>query len=168
MAAATITILTRWSAFANRSCLSTSTCRAARRRRKPWSTALCCCSGRSAEPGRSNAEMADLAALGQKLSDALPGAITAHRVAVGELTLEVAAAEIARVTSYLRDEPSCEFKILVDICGVDWLQRPKRFDVVYHLLSLTKNMRVRIKVDVGEDEAVPSIVDVFPAANWFE
>jgi NADH-quinone oxidoreductase subunit C len=112
--------------------------------------------------------MADLATLGQKLSDALPGAVTAHRVAVDQLTLEVAPAEIVRVTTYLRDDPSCEFKILVDICGVDWPQRSKRFDVVYHLLSLTKNMRLRIKIGVGEDEAIPSIVDVYPAANWFE
>jgi NADH-quinone oxidoreductase subunit C len=112
--------------------------------------------------------MADLATLGQKLSDALPGAIHAHHVAFGELTLEVEPAEIVRAASYLRDDPSCEFKILVDICGVDWPQRSKRFDVVYHLLSLTKNMRVRIKVEVAENESVPSIVDVYPAANWFE
>jgi NADH-quinone oxidoreductase subunit C len=112
--------------------------------------------------------MADLAALGQKLSDALPGAVRAHHVAFGELTLEAERGEIVRVTSYLRDDPSCEFKILVDICGVDWPQRARRFDVVYHLLSLTKNMRVRIKVEVAEGESVPSIVDIYPAANWFE
>jgi NADH-quinone oxidoreductase subunit C len=112
--------------------------------------------------------MADLAALGQKLSDALPGAIRAQHVAFGELTLEAEPAEIVRVVRYLRDDPSCEFKILVDICGVDWPQRSKRFDVVYHLLSLTKNMRIRIKVEVAEGEAILSIVDVYPAANWFE
>jgi NADH-quinone oxidoreductase subunit C len=112
--------------------------------------------------------MADLAELGQKLSDALPGAIRAHHVAFSELTLEVEPAEIVRVTRHLRDDPSCEFKILVDICGVDWPQRSKRFDVVYHLLSLTKNMRVRLKVEAAENESVPSIVDVYPAANWFE
>jgi len=112
--------------------------------------------------------MVDLAALGQKLSDALPGGIRAQHVAFGELTLEAELAEIVRVVRYLRDDPSCEFKILVDICGVDWPQRSKRFDVVYHLLSLTKNMRIRIKVEVAEGEAIPSIVDVYPAANWFE
>jgi NADH-quinone oxidoreductase subunit C len=112
--------------------------------------------------------MADLAALGQKLSDALTGAIRAHRVVLGELTLEAEPAELVRVMHHLRDDPSCEFKILVDICGVDWPQRSKRFDVIYHLLSLTKNMRLRIKVQVGEDEPVPSIVAVYPAANWFE
>jgi NADH-quinone oxidoreductase subunit C len=112
--------------------------------------------------------MADLAQLGQKLSDALPGAVRAQAVALGELAIEVAPAEIVRVMTCLRDDPGCEFKILVDICGVDWPKREKRFDVVYHLLSLTKNMRIRVRVQVGEDEAVPSIVTVYPAANWFE
>ena len=112
--------------------------------------------------------MADLSALGQSVSDALAGAIRAHRVAVGELTLEADTAQIVRVLTFLRDDPSCEFKILVDLCGVDWPQRDKRFDVVYHLLSLTRNMRVRVKVQAGEDDAVPSAVGVYPAANWFE
>jgi len=112
--------------------------------------------------------MSDLAALGQKLSDALRGAVRAQHVAFGELTLEAEPAEIVRVANYLRDDPSCEFKILVDICGVDWPQRSKRFDIVYHLLSLTKNMRVRIKIEAADGESIPSIVDVYPVANWFE
>jgi NADH-quinone oxidoreductase subunit C len=112
--------------------------------------------------------MIDLTELGQKLSDALPGAIRAHRVAFGELTLDAELGEIVRVLTLLRDDPSCEFKILVDICGVDWPQREKRFDVVYHLLSLTKNLRVRVRVQANEQEAVPSVVSVYPAANWFE
>jgi NADH-quinone oxidoreductase subunit C len=112
--------------------------------------------------------MVDLAALGQKLNEALPDAIRAHHVAFGELSVETEPASLVRLVTFLRDDPSCEFKILVDICGVDWPERSKRFDVVYHLLSLTKNMRVRIKVAVAEDEPVPSIVDVYPAANWFE
>jgi len=112
--------------------------------------------------------MTDLSAFGQKLSAALPGAVRAHRLTVGELTLEVELGEIVRVMKHLRDDPACEFKILVDICGVDWPQREKRFDVVYHLLSLTKNLRVRVRVQTGEEEAVPSVVSVYPAANWFE
>src|SRR5262249_5916567 len=111
--------------------------------------------------------MADLAQLGQKLSDALSGAVLSHAVAVGDLTIDVAPAEIVRVMTYLRDDPGCEFKILVDICGVDWPKRAKRFDVVYHLLSLTKNMRIRIRVQAGEEDVVPSVVSVYPAANWF-
>src|SRR5471032_1062934 len=157
-----------WCAAAIASCRSTSMCRAARRRRKRWSTASCCCSAKFAARERSSAEMIDLAEFGQKLSEALPGAIRAHQVAVGELTLDAELGEIVRVMTLLRDDPSCEFKILVDICGVDWPQREKRFDVVYHLLSLTKNMRVRVRVQTDEENAVPSVVSVYPAANWFE
>jgi len=112
--------------------------------------------------------MTELSALGQTVSEALAGAVVKHHVTFGELTLEVEAGEIARALTYLRDDPACEFKILVDICGVDWPQRPKRFDAVYHLLSLTKNMRIRVKAQLGEDESIPSVVGVYPAANWFE
>jgi len=112
--------------------------------------------------------MTDLSEFGQKISEALPGAVRAHRVAFQELTLDVELGEIVRVLSFLRDDQSCQFKILVDICGVDRPQREKRFDVVYHLLSLTKNIRIRVRVQTNEDDAVPSAVDVYPAANWFE
>ncbi len=112
--------------------------------------------------------MADLATLATKLTEALPGAIRTHALANGELTIDVEIGEIVRVMSYLRDDPACEFKILVDICGVDWPTKVKRFDVVYHLLSLTKNKRLRVRVIAGEDETVPSIVAIYPAANWFE
>lgn len=112
--------------------------------------------------------MTDLTALGMKLNDALPGALTGHVVANGELTIEVEIGEIVRTMAYLRDDPNCQFKILVDICGVDWPRRARRFDVVYHLLSLSRNLRLRVRVQAGEDEAVPSIVAVYPAANWFE
>ena len=112
--------------------------------------------------------MADLTLLANHLAEALPGALSGQRLNVGELSLDVAPSEIVRVMSFLRDDPACEFKILVDICGVDWPERAKRFDVVYHLLSLTKNMRLRLHVHVAEGEAVPSVVAVYPAANWFE
>ena len=112
--------------------------------------------------------MTDLVAFAAHLTEQLPGAIAAHTLAVGELTVETAPGEIVRLMSFLRDDPKYEFKILVDICGVDWPERPKRFDVVYHLLSLTKNMRLRIHVHVAEDEPVPSVVAIYPAANWFE
>jgi NADH-quinone oxidoreductase subunit C len=112
--------------------------------------------------------MTDLAQLGQKISDALSGAVRSHNVALGELTLEVDPADVTRLMTHLRDDPASEFKILVDICGVDWPKRTRRFDVVYHLLSLSRNQRIRVRVQAGEDEAVPSIVAIFPAANWFE
>ncbi len=112
--------------------------------------------------------MPDLTALAAHLNDALPGAISAHRMNVGELSIDVVPGEIVRVMGFLRDDPGCEFKILVDVCGVDWPVRAKRFDVVYHLLSLTKNRRLRVHVHVAEDEPVPSVVGIYPAANWFE
>ena len=92
----------------------------------------------------------------------------ASSLAFGELTLTVEAKDILRVLAYLRDDPECQFTILIDICGVDYPNRPRRFDVVYHLLSIAKNKRIRIKVETEEASPVPSVVLVHPAANWFE
>jgi NADH-quinone oxidoreductase subunit C len=72
------------------------------------------------------------------------------------------------VMTALRDDPAFRFEVLIDICGVDYPARPERFDVVYHLLSPRKNLRIRVKVTTDEDRPVPSIVDVHPSANWFE
>ena len=112
--------------------------------------------------------MTDLATFATDLSAALPGAIRSHALVNGELSIDVELGEIVRTMSFLRDDPHCEFKILVDICGVDWPKREKRFDIIYHLLSLTRNIRLRVRVAAGEDESVPSVVAVYPAANWFE
>ena len=98
----------------------------------------------------------------------LPGAILQRTIALGELTLVVAPADIVRVLTALRDDTQCLFEVLIDICGVDYPEREKRFDVVYHLLSPRRNQRIRIKCETDEDTAVPSAVGVFPAANWFE
>jgi NADH-quinone oxidoreductase subunit C len=98
----------------------------------------------------------------------LPGAILEWTVALGELTLVVSPAEIPRVLTALRDDAQCLFEVLIDVCGVDYPEREKRFDVVYHLLSPRRNQRIRIKCEADEDTAVPSAVAVFPAANWFE
>ena len=88
--------------------------------------------------------------------------------AFGEQTLTVDAGGIVKVLTFLRDDPSCLFEVLIDICGVDYPEREKRFEVVYHLLSPRLNKRVRVKVATDEVTAVPSVNDVFPAANWFE
>lgn len=111
---------------------------------------------------------ADLEALGATLAAALPGAVTGHAVRYDELTLDVKAAEIVRVMTHLRDAPDCRFICFVDACGADYPEREKRFDVVYHLLSPNHNRRIRVKVQTDEASPVPSIVTVFPAANWFE
>jgi len=98
----------------------------------------------------------------------LPGAILRRSIALGELTLAVAPPDIVRVLTALRDDTQCLFEVLIDICGVDYPEREKRFDVVYHLLSPRRNQRIRLKCETDEDTAVPSAVEVFPAANWFE
>ena len=85
-----------------------------------------------------------------------------------ELVVTVPAHEIVPVMTFLRDNRPCLFRCLIDICGVDYPERPRRFDVVYHLLSLVHNLRIRVKVETDEETPVPSIVGVFPAAGWFE
>jgi NADH-quinone oxidoreductase subunit C len=109
-----------------------------------------------------------LAEFGKQIAAALPGAVRSQAVVRGELTLDIELGEIARVLKFLRDDPNCQFKMLIDICGVDWPQREKRFDVVYHLLSLSKNHRIRVKLETDENTPVATVVPLFPAANWFE
>jgi NADH-quinone oxidoreductase subunit C len=98
----------------------------------------------------------------------LQGSIQERTITRGELTLIVAPEDIVRVLTGLRDDSHCLFEVLIDICGVDYPEREKRFDVVYHLLSPRRNQRIRVKCETDEDSAVPSAVEVFPAANWFE
>tara|TARA_Y100001960_G_C14757511_1_gene872047 strand:- start:152 stop:760 length:609 start_codon:yes stop_codon:yes gene_type:complete len=85
-----------------------------------------------------------------------------------ELVVTVDRDSIVGILSFLRDDANCEFRILIDISGVDWPQREYRFDVVYNLLSLTHNQRIRIKLETSESQPVPSAVSVFSAASWYE
>jgi NADH-quinone oxidoreductase subunit C len=103
-----------------------------------------------------------------EVAAALGDVLRAGRVVRGELTLEVQTAAIVRVLTYLRDQSNCQFKMLVDLCGVDYPDRDQRFEVVYHLLSLKHNQRVRVKVTTDETTPVPSVTGVFGAANWYE
>jgi NADH-quinone oxidoreductase subunit C len=91
-----------------------------------------------------------------------------NEVTFGELTLHAEANKIVDVLTFLRDDAECRFVCFIDICGADYPEREKRFDVVYHLLSPYKNHRVRVKVQADEEGTVPSAISVFPAANWFE
>ncbi|MEL7215346.1 MAG: NADH-quinone oxidoreductase subunit C [Pseudomonadota bacterium] len=95
-------------------------------------------------------------------------AVLGHHVAHGELTVQVSAAQIERFVRFLRDDAACQFTTLVDITAVDWPERERRFDVVYHFLSMTQNQRIRVTAAVREREIVPSILEVHPSANWFE
>ncbi len=106
--------------------------------------------------------------LSSHIEATLPGAVQRRTIALGELTLVVSPADIVRALTALRDDRQCLFEVLIDICGVDYPEREKRFDVVYHLLSPRRNLRIRLKCETDEDTAVPSAVEVFPAANWFE
>ena len=91
-----------------------------------------------------------------------------RQVALGELTIEVDRDDIPRVMEFLRDDPECRFGCLIDICGVDYPEREERFEVVYHLLSPWHNRRIRVKTRTDAQKPVPSIVGVYPAADWFE
>jgi NADH-quinone oxidoreductase subunit C len=113
--------------------------------------------------------MADtLADLAEYVSGALPGAVLAHQIGYGELTCRVAVDGLPRVLMFLRDDPRCRFTVLCDVCGVDYPDRAARFEVVYNLLSLVQNRRIRIKVETDEETPVPSATAIFSAAGWWE
>jgi NADH-quinone oxidoreductase subunit C len=106
--------------------------------------------------------------LGGYLADRLRPALASWRVAFGELTVEVEREQLLPTIEFLRDDPASRFGCLIDICGVDYPERERRFDVVYHLLSPWHNHRIRVRVTTDEETPVPSLVGLFPAANWFE
>src|SRR6516162_9341523 len=106
--------------------------------------------------------------LGETIASALPGSVLGHGVAHGELTITASAPAIVKVVQFLRDDERCQFRSIIDVTAVDWPGRERRFDVVYHFLSPKQNQRIRVKVEVEEGSAVPSIIEVFPGANWFE
>ena len=106
--------------------------------------------------------------MGETIAGALAGSVVGHWVAHGELTITATARDIVKVATFLRDDERCQFVSFIDITAVDWPARERRFDVVYHLLSPTKNLRIRVKIEAGEDTRVPSIIEVFPGADWFE
>jgi NADH-quinone oxidoreductase subunit C len=109
-----------------------------------------------------------LKSLSTHISDRLGPAVLSSSIAYGELTIEADAAQIVKVMRFLRDDPDCRFVCFIDICGADYPEREKRFDVVYHLLSPYKNTRIRVKARADEEMPVPSVIEVFPAADWFE
>jgi NADH-quinone oxidoreductase subunit C len=106
--------------------------------------------------------------IGVRIASSLPGAVSGHAVALGELTIAANAADIVKVVTFLRDDVQCQFWNVIDVTAVDWPSRERRFDVVYHFLSPKQNARVRVKVETDEVTPVPSIISVFPGADWFE
>ncbi|KZK76236.1 NADH-quinone oxidoreductase subunit C 1 [Pseudovibrio sp. W64] len=109
-----------------------------------------------------------LSELGEFIELTLGDKVKGWSVAYGDLALNVSHDQIINVLRFLRDDARCGFVALVDICGVDWPAREKRFDVVYHLLSPVQNLRVRVKVQTDEATPVPSVISIFKGAEWFE
>ncbi|MCU0839200.1 MAG: NADH-quinone oxidoreductase subunit C [Rhodospirillales bacterium] len=106
--------------------------------------------------------------LGEYVQLRLPEAVLAVRVDGGELTIDVARDAIARVLTFLRDDVNTKFAQLMDVCGVDYPEREERFDVVYHLLSLVNNSRIRVRLTTDEVTPVPTVTGIFASANWWE
>jgi len=117
---------------------------------------------------QSVASSEELRAALAHIAKALLGDVISAEIVRGELIVVVKRAAIVKVATFLRDDSVCQFSQLIDICGVDYPEREERFEVVYHLLSMRKNTRVRLKVPVAEDTPVASVTGVFPCADWFE
>ena len=106
--------------------------------------------------------------LGEYVTQAAAGAVMASYVRLGELMLDARPEGLVALLTFLRDDPRCLFKQLIDVAGVDYPDRPQRFEVVYNLLSMRLNQRIRIKVDTDEEQPVPSAVGLYSSAGWWE
>jgi NADH-quinone oxidoreductase subunit C len=109
-----------------------------------------------------------LTELGAYIEAKRPDCVLEWEVSQGELNLDVTLPNIVGLVEFLRNDATCRFSTLVDITAVDYTGRAKRFDVVYHFLSMYQNQRIRLRVSVREEDMVPSLTDVHPSANWFE
>jgi NADH-quinone oxidoreductase subunit C len=119
-------------------------------------------------PETDRAMTEPLREFGEQIAAALQEDAIRTEIVRGELILWVKRPSIVRALTFLRDDPRCLFKVLVDLCGVDYPERPARFEVVYNLLSLKLNRRIRVKVATDENEPVPSVTGVFSSAGWYE
>ena len=90
------------------------------------------------------------------------------QIADDEIVISSATTSLLRLIQFLKEDQNCKFNILIDICGVDYPEKDKRFEIVYHFLSLSVNRRIRVKLMTDEETKVPSIVDLFPSAGWYE
>jgi NADH-quinone oxidoreductase subunit C len=106
--------------------------------------------------------------LSKRVKQALGDQILDAQIDRGELSIKVDSADILRTLVFLQKDPECGFVSLIDICGVDWPERPLRFEVVYHLLSPKMNLRIRVKLATDDENPVPSACAIYPGADWFE
>ena len=110
----------------------------------------------------------ELTELKEHIDGAMGEDLVASELAHGELNITVPCNKIVETLKFLRDDPMCRFIQLIDLCGVDYPGRKRRFDVVYHLLSMHNNLRIRVKVGVNENDACPTTISIFPNADWYE
>jgi NADH-quinone oxidoreductase subunit C len=113
-------------------------------------------------------DVSDLMDLKAYVGEKLEGKVDDAQIEFEELNLTTSAGNIVAVMKFLRDDVQTQFHSFIDICGVDYPERAQRFEVVYHLLSPRQNMRLRIRVKTDADTPVPSVVEIFPGADWFE
>ena len=109
-----------------------------------------------------------LKALSDVIASSLADEIASIEHTDGELCIHARSEKIVKIMTYLRDDINCQFKVLLDVCGVDYPERDERFDITYHMLSMTLNQRIRVKIRTDEKKPVPSVVSVFSSANWWE
>lgn len=106
--------------------------------------------------------------LGEYVQDTLGDAVTGTTMRLGELSIEINRDDVLKVIKFLRDDVNCQFLTLLDVCGVDYPEDDERFEIVYHMLSMTHNNRIRIKLRTDEDTPVASVTSLFSSANWWE
>ncbi|MFT4744138.1 MAG: NADH-quinone oxidoreductase subunit C, partial [Yoonia sp.] len=106
--------------------------------------------------------------LGTHLEMKRTDCILSWEVTNDELTVTIAPSSVVSFIEFLKTDGACQFSSLVDITAVDYPARSKRFDVIYHFLSMYQNHRIRLRVQIREDDMVPSIIDIHPSSNWFE
>jgi NADH-quinone oxidoreductase subunit C len=116
----------------------------------------------------ANMNTENLLDLAAHIESRMADAVRSTQIVVGELTVLAERDHILPLLRFLRDDQQCNFETLIDICGVDYPERNERFEVVYHLLSMRMNHRVRVRIRADEETAVASCVPIWPAANWFE
>jgi NADH-quinone oxidoreductase subunit C len=117
---------------------------------------------------RNEQSLESLAELAARIELRRPDDLVESRIERGELTLRVPLSALVGLVEFLKSDPACKMSSLVDITAIDYPDRDARYDVVYHLLSMYQNQRIRLKVAVRDGEMVPSITSVHPSANWFE
>jgi NADH-quinone oxidoreductase subunit C len=109
-----------------------------------------------------------LSDLGEHVASSMPDAVRRFEVRHNELTLYAERDSIVGLCEFLKTDTICLFETMIDLCGVDYPERGRRFEVVYHFLSMRMNQRIRIKISTDEDTPVPTLVNLHPSAEWFE